>query len=144
MYRLVMLAQSGVYDAAIKQYFGGIRDVIEGLEGLLKFIVVVMAKGGDPRLNFLSRMGQRGHDKGWDKVVTNLLEGHGTGAIDEETSLSNVKVILFAPKLPRNAQGRNKYCDRQWQRWVKGDAEVAGRFGWVCGSACRRNEFGCG
>jgi hypothetical protein len=48
-----MLAQSRVDDATIKQYLGGIRDVLEDLQRLVEFIVVVMTDGGHPGLDFL-------------------------------------------------------------------------------------------
>jgi hypothetical protein len=55
-YRFLMLRQRGMNDAAIEEDFGRVGDGIEFLQSLDILLVVVVAKGGHPRLNFLPRM----------------------------------------------------------------------------------------
>ena len=42
-----------MYHSTIKQYFGGIRDTIKGLEGFFEFVVIIVSQGLNPRLDFL-------------------------------------------------------------------------------------------
>lgn len=50
---LLVLAERGVNDAHVKKNLGSIRDLLELLEGFVKFIVVVVGQRGHPRFDFL-------------------------------------------------------------------------------------------
>ena len=52
-YSFLMLAQGSMDDTHIKENLGRIRDVVEFLQRLLEFIVVIAAQGRDPRFYFL-------------------------------------------------------------------------------------------
>ena len=54
-YRFVMFAQRGVDHTTIEQYLGGVGYAIEGLQGFLKFVIVVMTECRYPRLYFLQQ-----------------------------------------------------------------------------------------
>ena len=50
-----MFAQGGVDHTTIEQYLGGVGYAIEGLQGFLKFVIVVMTECRYPRLYFLQQ-----------------------------------------------------------------------------------------
>lgn len=41
-YRSIMFTNSGVYHAAIEQYFGSVCDVVEDFQSILEFVVVIV------------------------------------------------------------------------------------------------------
>jgi hypothetical protein len=49
-----MFTQGSVDDAHVEKNLGRVRDLLEILQGFVELIVVVTAKGRNPRLNFLT------------------------------------------------------------------------------------------
>lgn len=58
-YRFVMFAQGSMYHTTIEQDLRGVGDGVEGLQGCLEFVVVVVTQCRYPRLDLLSPKGQR-------------------------------------------------------------------------------------
>lgn len=54
-YRLLVLAEGRMDDAAIEQDLGGVGDLVETLQGLVELVVVVGTQGCHPSLDFLPR-----------------------------------------------------------------------------------------
>ena len=52
-----MLAQRSVYYSLVEKNFGSVGDALEGLERLVKLIIIVKVEGRDPGLNFLCAKG---------------------------------------------------------------------------------------
>lgn len=52
-YRLLVLAEGGIDYTHVEQDLGRVRDLVEGLECLVEFIVVVVLEGLDPCFYFL-------------------------------------------------------------------------------------------
>lgn len=55
-YCFFMLAQRSMYHTAIEEDSGSIGDIVEDLQGVFKFIVVIVAKSLHPCFNFLFRV----------------------------------------------------------------------------------------
>jgi hypothetical protein len=48
-----MLAEGGVYDAAVEVDFGSVGNDLKGGESVIEFIVIVVTEGLDPGFDFL-------------------------------------------------------------------------------------------
>lgn len=83
---LFMLAQRRVNDTAVEEDLGGICDVVEFLEGIVKGVVVVVGECGDPSLDFLEifSMLEMVMVKVKVKLFTNLLERHLVNLVNLE------------------------------------------------------------
>ena len=53
-YSFLMFTERGVDDTHVEKDLGRVRDVVELLQRLLKFVVVIAAQGRYPRLYFLN------------------------------------------------------------------------------------------
>ena len=53
-YSFLMFTERGVDDTHVEKDLGRLRDVVELLQRLLKFVVVIAAQGRYPRLYFLN------------------------------------------------------------------------------------------
>ena len=52
-YSFLVLAECGVDDTHIEEDLAGVADLVEFIEGVVEFVVVVAGKGGDPGLDLL-------------------------------------------------------------------------------------------